>query len=137
MSNATSLSGSLPGTMRLAITPTATQLFMFSAITWNRHQIHFNLNQAKEEGFPAVAVQRGLLGNFLARLVTEWGSDLATLERLQWKVQQSAFPNQQLECIGEVKGPASEAGLTAIELKILNPDSAVVATGEAWVRLKK
>ncbi|MBL7716950.1 MAG: hypothetical protein JNL01_15910 [Bdellovibrionales bacterium] len=133
MSNATSL----PKTHRLKITPTETQVFMFSAVTWNRHQIHFDLNQAKKEGFPAVAVQRGLLGNFLARMVTEWAGNQGRLERLQWKVLQSAFPGQELECIGQIKetGSSVNPGRVILEVRILNSEDAVIASGEAVVQL--
>lgn len=121
------------------ITPSKSQIFMFSAITWNRHQIHFNADQAKSEGFPDIVVQRGLIGNFLARFVTEWAGRHGHLERLRWKVLRSAFPGQELRCGGEITRIESEDidGNKRAEcmIRVLNPDGLQVAEGEARVRL--
>lgn len=120
----------------LRITPTRTQLFSFSAITWNRHKIHFDQAQARLEGFPDVVVQRGLLGNFLARFVTERAGPGARLERLQWKVLRSAFPEQEIACTGEVIEVSEIGGAKAAvcSLKITNHDGQEIAVGEAGVR---
>jgi hydroxyacyl-ACP dehydratase HTD2-like protein with hotdog domain len=120
----------------LRVTPDRTQVFTFGAITWNRHKIHFDRAQAEAEGFPDVVVQRGLLGNFLARSVAGWAGASGRLERLQWKVNQSAFPDQELRCQGEVTRVSDEAGTPVVDcaLRIMNPDGAQVASGEARVR---
>ena len=120
----------------LCVTPSRTQLFAFCAITWNRHKIHFDRAQAQAEGFRDVVVQRGLLGNFLARSVARWAGADGRLERLVWKVQQSAFPDQELRCQGEVTTVREEAGARVVDcaLRIMNPDGAQVASGEARVR---
>jgi hydroxyacyl-ACP dehydratase HTD2-like protein with hotdog domain len=119
----------------LRLTPTRSQLFMFSAITWNRHQIHFDKDQALAEGFPDVAVQRGLIGNYLARLTTGWAGEYGRLERLAWRVTRSAFPGQELRCQGEISEVATivDATQVACTLRILNPDNNQVATGQAQV----
>jgi len=120
----------------LRVTPSRTQLFTFCAITWNRHKIHFDRAQAEAEGFKDVVVQRGLLGNFLARSVAGWAGADAHLERLMWKVNQSAFPDQELRCQGEVTKVSEEGETRVVDcaLRIMNPDGAQVAAGEARVR---
>lgn len=120
----------------LRVTPNRTQVFTFGAITWNRHKIHFDRAQAEAEGFSDVVVQRGLLGNFLARSVTGWAGTEGRLERLQWKVIQSAFPDQELRCQGEVTKVSEEGGASVVDcsLRIMNPDGAQVVLGEARVR---
>lgn len=120
----------------LRVTPSRTQLFTFCAITWNRHKIHFDQAHARAEGFRDVVVQRGLLGNLLARSVAGWAGANARLERLVWKVTQSAFPDQELRCQGEVTRVTEEGGASIVEcaLRIMNPDGAQVAAGEARVR---
>jgi len=122
----------------LRITPSRTQLFAFCAITWNRHKIHFDRAQAEAEGFGDVVVQRGLLGDFLARSVERWAGRDARLERLMWKVNHSAFPDQELRCQGEVTKVLQEGGASVVEcaLRIMNPDGAQVAAGEARVRFR-
>lgn len=56
---------------KLVKTPDRQQLFMFSAITWNRHAIHYNRQHARDEGLPDVVVQRALVGNFLPNCWTD------------------------------------------------------------------
>lgn len=115
------------------VTPSKAQLFMFSAITWNRHQIHFNRDQAESEGFPDVAVQRGLIGNFLAQYMTEWISHRGYLRNLKWKVLQSAFPGQELTCLGEVISVSHDQSGKEIHcaLRVVNEAGAQIAVGEA------
>lgn len=122
----------------LRVTPSRTQLFTFGAITWNRHKIHFDLAQAQAEGFSDVVVQRGLLGNFLARSVVRWAGPGGRLERLAWKVTQSAFPDQELRCEGVVAKVSEEEGTHVVDcvLRIVNPEGTQVAAGEARVRFR-
>lgn len=122
----------------LRVTPSRTQLFSFGAITWNRHKIHFDRAHAEAEGFEDVVVQRGLLGDFLARSVQRWAGPGARLERLMWKVSQSAFPDQELRCQGEVTKVSreGEASVAECALRIMNPEGAQIAAGEARVRFQ-
>lgn len=123
----------------LRVTPSRTQLFTFGAITWNRHKIHFDRVQAEAEGFRDVVVQRGLLGNFLARSVMRWAGADGRMERLAWRVTQSAFPDQELRCQGEVTSVTEDhdgARVVECALRIVNPDGAQVAAGEARVRFR-
>lgn len=119
------------------VTPTKTQLFMFSAITWNRHQIHFNKAQAEAEGFPDIVVQRGLIGNFLAQYVSQWISHHGYLKKLQWKVIQSTFPGSELNCIGEVISVSDDKSNKEIRcaLSVVNEMGAQIAEGEARLQL--
>jgi hydroxyacyl-ACP dehydratase HTD2-like protein with hotdog domain len=109
---------------------------MFSAVTWNRHKIHFDKDQAAAEGFPDVAVQRGLIGNYLAQLVTSWAGQAGHLRRLHWRVTKSAFPEQELRCQGIITDVAKLREVTRVDcaLRILNPEFEQVATGDARVR---
>jgi hydroxyacyl-ACP dehydratase HTD2-like protein with hotdog domain len=60
--------------------PDRRQLFMFSAITWNRHAIHYDRQRAREEGLPDVVVQRALIGNFFAQLLDQWLQDRGEIQ---------------------------------------------------------
>jgi len=117
----------------LRLTPTRSQLFMFSAVTWNRHQIHFDKDQAASEGFRDVAVQRGLIGNFLARLMTRWAGTGGRLERLNWKVTQSAFPGEELRCLGTVIKVVRFRDVTKVNcaLRVLRHNNVTIANGDS------
>jgi len=117
----------------LVVTPTTTQLFMFSAVTWNRHRIHFDKDAALAEGHSGVVVQRALLGNFLAQLLTDWLAGRGQVRELQWKVVSSAGPGRPLHCQGEVTGREAHPGAAHLrcELRIVHDTGATVATGKA------
>jgi hydroxyacyl-ACP dehydratase HTD2-like protein with hotdog domain len=121
----------------LEIVPDHMQLFMFSAVTWNRHHVHYSKDAAIAEGLPDVVVHRALLGDFLARAVGDWAGDEADLRELSWKVRNSATPNARLRCQGSVTAVDVIEGTTFAdcELQIVRDDDEVVASGSARVEL--
>jgi hydroxyacyl-ACP dehydratase HTD2-like protein with hotdog domain len=115
--------------------PDYKQVFMYSAITWNRHLIHYNSNQAIEEGHEDVVVQRALLGSYLAQMISDWIKENGMLRRLEWKVIQSAFPGDVLTCKGEVinKTITADEMQLACNVCIENEQKNVVVTGLAVI----
>lgn len=87
----------------LRVQPTAMQIFMFSAVTWNRHLIHYNAEAARAEGHADVVAQRSLIGNYFARHAGGWLGTAGRIARLSWRVTGSAVPNQGLCCHGVVR----------------------------------
>jgi hypothetical protein len=77
-------------------------------------------------------VHRALLGNFLARMLTQWLGEAGEISALSWKVVQSALPGRALECTGTVDSVGPEG--VVISLKIANERAEAVATGNATVR---
>ena len=121
---------------KLVKKPDVKQLFMFSAITWNRHAIHYNRHRAREEGLPDVVVQRGLIGNFFAQLLDQWMQDRGDILRLEWKVVRSAIPGDTLTCSGVVRRKFSRRGDTLFEcdLEMVNQEADAIAKGVGTVR---
>ncbi len=119
----------------LTVCPDHTQVFMFSAATWNRHRIHYSKDAAVSEGLPDIVVQRGLIGNFLARLITDWIGDSAELRKLAWKVIRSALPGEEIVCRGEVKQKMDSEGkkLLICQVTASNENDELIAAGEATV----
>jgi hydroxyacyl-ACP dehydratase HTD2-like protein with hotdog domain len=128
-----------PGTAlkELVKTPSSRDIFMFSAVTWNRHAIHYSSESARSEGLRDVVVQRALLGNYLAQLITQWVGADGDLECLEWKVVHSAFPGDRLVCSGEVTANvASQSGrLLECVVRVQNQSAETVALGQARVRV--
>ena len=120
------------------IRPSHSQIFMFSAATWNRHQIHYNINVAKDEGHKDILVQRALIGNFMSKLLKARLAHCASIRKLSWKVLASALPNEDLISEGTIvsKEKRDEDIFLNCELRILKTDSTVVATGTAKLQLK-
>lgn len=121
----------------LSLKPTAAQVFMFSAVTWNRHHIHFCADAARAEGHSGVVVQRGLIGNFLARMLTQWLGGKGEIRALSWKVIKSAMPGQELRCRGEVTGSEEREGRKRLRcaLSVVDAQERVLAEGSAELEL--
>ena len=121
----------------LVVTPDHTQIFMFSAATWNRHHIHYSKDAALAEGLPDVVVQRALIGNFFARLLTDWLGDAGDIRALSWKVSASAVPGRALRIEGDALALSVNAGHRDLdcELRITDAADRAIATGRARLRL--
>jgi hydroxyacyl-ACP dehydratase HTD2-like protein with hotdog domain len=119
----------------LIVRPDRTQIFMFSAITWNRHLIHYSKDAAISEGLPDIVVQRALIGNFLARLITNWVGDSGELRRLAWRVTHSALPGRDIVCRGKIKEKIDSDGDKCLicEVTAYNENDELIASGDATV----
>lgn len=118
-------------------TPTHAQVFMFSAVTWNRHHIHYSDEAARAEGHGGVVVQRGLIGNFLARMLTRWLGGRGEIRSLSWKVVRSARPGEALCCRGDLTSTVErgDARLFVCALRVLDPKNQLLADGAAELEL--
>ena len=119
----------------LIVCPDSMQIFMFSAVTWNRHHIHYNQDAAVSEGLPGVVVQRALIGNFFARLIANWAGDSAELRKLAWKVTRSALSGQKIVCRGRVQRSIESEGEKLVECEVtaFNENDELIASGSATV----
>lgn len=117
----------------LTVVPTPMQIFMFSAATWNRHHIHYSRDAAIREGLPDVVVQRGLIGNFFARLLSDWLAGEGEIREISWKVLSSAVPGQALRCGGTVTEIESSetADYLLCDLRMTDETGRMIATGAA------
>ncbi len=84
--------------------PTATQLFLFSAATWNAHRIHYDRPYAATEGYPDVIVQAHLHASFVAEAVMRVVGARGRLIRLGWQNRGIAVPGDTLVCRGRATG---------------------------------
>ncbi|MEJ2703474.1 MAG: MaoC/PaaZ C-terminal domain-containing protein [Sedimentisphaerales bacterium] len=119
----------------LTVCPDHAQIFMFSAITWNRHHIHYSKDAAVSEGLPDIVVQRALIGNFLARLITNWTGDSAELRKLAWKVTRSALPGRDIVCRGKIKEriDSEDEKRLVCEVTASDENDNLIASGDATI----
>lgn len=122
----------------IVVKPDRMQIFMFSAATWNRHRIHYDKDAALDEGLPDVVVQRSLIGNFFARLLTQWLGDTGDIRVLSWRVLASVVPGVTLRCAGQVLAIETVEGVrfADCEVHMTDESGAKVATGRARLRLQ-
>ena len=132
-----------------AITPLRTsvdetQMFLFSAATYNAHRIHYDKTWAIDvEGYTGPLVQGPLQAALLARAVTDWMGGSGRLVTYSAQNRAVAFAGDQLDFVGTVTAKREENGQALVDLEIrgeregelLMPGTATVAlpirTGDA------
>jgi hydroxyacyl-ACP dehydratase HTD2-like protein with hotdog domain len=97
-----------------------TQVFRYSAATWNTHRIHYDKEFAFKEGYPDVLVQSHLHGAFLTQYCTEWAGREGRLVALSLRVRRFAVAGESLTIVGTVKGVrASEEGRALVDVELV------------------
>lgn len=113
-----------------------TQMFFFSAATYNGHRIHYDKDWARDtEGYDDVLVQGPLQAALLARAVTDWIGPAGRLVTYSAQNRAVAFPGEELVFGGRVRSVRVESGRGVVELElsatrgedVLMPGSAVVS----------
>jgi hydroxyacyl-ACP dehydratase HTD2-like protein with hotdog domain len=117
-----------------------TQLFFFSAATYNGHRIHYDETWATEvEGYPNVLVHGPLQAALLARAVTDWAGPDGRLVSYAIQNRASAFPGEELRFTGTVtaKRDDGERGLVDLEIHGEKGEAEVLMPGTATVSLPR
>lgn len=101
-----------------SVVPDSVMLFRFSALTFNAHRIHYDLEYARAaEGYPELVVHGPLLATLLLHAaVRETG---VWPHRFSFRAERPAFCNQALVLrIGEELSAVRPDGLTAMTARI-------------------
>jgi hydroxyacyl-ACP dehydratase HTD2-like protein with hotdog domain len=121
---------------RLTVTVTETQMFFFSAATYNGHRIHYDKDFARDvEGYDNVLVQGPLQAALLSRALTDWIGGDGRLVAFSVQNRAIAYPGQELTFGGVVTGKRLTHGQALVDLDIfcrrgddvLMPGTATVA----------
>lgn len=120
----------------LLVTVDVTQMFFFSAATYNGHRIHYDKDWATTvEGYDDVLVQGPLQSALLARAVTDWVGGRGRLIHYSVQNRVVAYPGEELTFSGVVTATRMEDGVGLVDLEIagrrgdtvLMPGTATVA----------
>jgi len=116
-------------------TPTSAQLFMYSAISWNVHRIHYDVEYARTEDHPTVLVHGPLQGAFLGQFMTDWVSPGGTLKKIAYSNRGRAFPDEPYIIKGRITGKRIENGQHLVDCNIRGENRAgeAAAVGSATV----
>lgn len=124
----------------LVVEPTPTQLFFFSAATYNGHRIHYDRSWAVDvEGYPNVLVHGPLQAALLARAVTDWAGPGGRLVWFQAQNRASAFPGDRLRFLGSVARTRIDGvrGLVELDLRGEKDGGELLMPGAAVVELPR
>jgi hydroxyacyl-ACP dehydratase HTD2-like protein with hotdog domain len=121
----------------LTITPTAVQLFAFSAITWNSHRIHYDQAYARSEQYDNVLVQSHLHAAYLVRAVRASHGPGTRVRRISWQNRGPAAPGEVLTVTGTVISVAAANGGSFVdyELEERNARNELCVRGWATIEL--
>jgi len=110
-----------------------TQMFFFSAATYNGHRIHYDKDWAREtEGYDNVLVQGPLQAALLSRALTDWIGGAGRLVAFSVQNRAIAYPAQQLTFGGVITGKHDDV-LVDLDIyckrgdEVLMPGTATVA----------
>jgi hydroxyacyl-ACP dehydratase HTD2-like protein with hotdog domain len=117
----------------LTVSVDETQMFFFSAATYNGHRIHYDKDWARDtEGYDNVLVQGPLQAALLSRALTDWIGGVGRLVAFSVQNRAIAYPAQQLTFGGVITGKR-EDGLVDLDIyckrgdEVLMPGTATVA----------
>jgi hydroxyacyl-ACP dehydratase HTD2-like protein with hotdog domain len=123
----------------LTVTADETQLFFFSAATYNGHRIHYDKEWARAEGYDDVLVQGPLQAALLARAIGDWIGGGGRLVSFAVQNRAVAHPGQALTFGGTVTGKRlTELGAGLVDLDIAGRrGDTVLMPGSATVELPR
>jgi hydroxyacyl-ACP dehydratase HTD2-like protein with hotdog domain len=117
----------------LSLSVDETQMFFFSAATYNGHRIHYDKDWARDtEGYDNVLVQGPLQAALLSRALTDWIGGAGRLVAFSVQNRAIAYPGQQLTFGGVITGKRGD-GLIDLDIyckrgdDVLMPGTATVA----------
>jgi len=123
----------------LTVTVDETQMFFFSAATYNGHRIHYDKQWARDvEGYDDVLVQGPLQAALLARAITDWIGGRGRLVEYAVQNRGVAFPGQPLTFGGTVTAKRVDGDRGLVDLDIAGRrDAEVLMPGTATVELPR
>ena len=110
------------------------QLFLYNAVLWNAHRIHFDHPYATEvEGYPGLVNAGPLMGDWLTQCVLEWLGDDGHLKSIEYTNRKASIIGEVLRSSGKVLSTDPEANTAVLEVKISNQAGEVIAPCTATV----
>jgi hydroxyacyl-ACP dehydratase HTD2-like protein with hotdog domain len=101
------------------VQPNEVDLFMFSAVTWLTHRIHFDREYARTEGFPDLVVHGPLQGAYLAELMSSVARRHGgRLKRLSYRHHRTVFCGDKLTLTAMLTSVTDRDDGVAVELEV-------------------
>ncbi len=112
------------------------QLFLYNAVLFNAHRIHYDYPYAtKVEGYADLVLAGPLIGDWLHQCVDAWVGESGELLSMEYSNRHAAYVDEVLTGIGSVVSVDTEQQTVEVDLRIENANGDVIAPGKAVVRL--
>lgn len=116
-------------------TPTNVSLFMYNAIIWNPHRIHYDETYTTQvEKHPGIVIDGPLQGDWLNQAVTNWLGDSGTLRQFNYSNRRASYLGETLTSGGTIAAIDEGAGTVDLDIFIKNEKGDVITPGTAQVR---
>ena len=116
--------------------PDTIQLFLYNAILWNAHKIHFDLPYAVDvEGYPGLVMAGPLMGDWLTQTAIEWAGEAGQLLSIEYSNRQASYIGDILTSGGTIKSINTSDGTIELDIFVKNQGGDVLTPGVAIVRI--
>lgn len=113
-------------------TPSAVDLFMFSASAWLLHRIHYDVPFTTEhDGHPGLLIHGPLQGVYLVQSASRWLGPGASLRSVRYRHHAPAYLGDTLVCGGTVRSVDDAETNLELELWLKKDDDTTTTTGVA------
>jgi len=128
-----------PGTVLVTRTvqPHEIDLFLFSAITWNPHRIHYDRDYARIEGYPDILVAGPHQAALMAQMLSDYArSRGGSVESMAVRHRSPAYCSQVLELAAVVTRAAVDGAGVRVEADVtIHASGSLAVTGTAGMLL--
>ncbi len=112
------------------------QLFMYNAVLWNAHRIHYDLPYTQQvESYPELVIAGPLMGDWLVQCAEDWLQGRGELKTFEYRNRRAAYVGETLYSGGRVSAVDQAAGTLSLDLYVSNSSGEVMVPGSAVVRM--
>ena len=118
-------------------TPSNVSLFLYNAVIWNPHRIHYDRDYTVNvEKHPEIVIDGPLQGDWLAQVVVNWAGDAADMKTFRYSNRRASYLGETLTSGGTITAIDAIAGTVDLDLFIKNADGDVLTPGSAQVQFR-
>jgi 3-methylfumaryl-CoA hydratase len=111
--------------------PSVTQLFRFSAVTWNSHRIHYDIEWARHEGHKGVLVHSHLHAANALRSLTDGLGPEWTITKAAYRVVRPAAAGETLIATAEIASRSEDGNTLEFVIRENNASGEACCEGTA------
>jgi hydroxyacyl-ACP dehydratase HTD2-like protein with hotdog domain len=124
----------LPGR---ALTCTEVELFLYNAVLFNAHRIHYDLPYATGvEGYPGLVIAGPQIGDWMVQCADDWAGEGGMVVNVAYSNRLASYIGETLTTGGTVTEVDRESGTVKLEMFVKNEAGDVVTPGTVTVRLE-
>ena len=117
-------------------TPDNKQLFLYNAVLWNAHRIHFDHPYAMEvEEYPGLVIAGPLLGDWMHQCIEEWLGSSGRLISIEYSNRSASYIGESLSSGGIITQIDKANRQITLEVFITNEQGDIIAPGVATAEL--